>query len=100
MPMDQRYRFDVEVTGEHLSLRIVTVEDGAEPFAAGVEMTAAPLSDIGLTRALVRHPLLTHRVSMAIHTHALRLWRKRVPFHPHPDRRSRPTSPPQEVPVR
>ncbi len=32
--------------------------------------------------------LPTHRVSAGIHAQALRLWRKRVPFVPHPDRRS------------
>lgn len=45
-----------------------------------------------LTAYLVRSPLPTHRVSMAIHAHALRLWRKGVPFVPHPSKR-RPPAP-------
>ena len=49
-----------------------------------------------MTRALTRNPLPTHRVSLGIHGQALRLWRKRVPFVPHPDRRQTDRAPSAE----
>ncbi|MFP4513610.1 MAG: DUF1365 domain-containing protein [Acidimicrobiales bacterium] len=94
MGMDQRYRFDIDVSGEALRVRIVTIDGDTEPFAAGVDLTSRPMTDPALLTSLARHPLLTMRVSLGIHTQALRLWRKRVPIQPHPDRRR------QEVPSR
>ncbi|MEM7273436.1 MAG: DUF1365 domain-containing protein [Actinomycetota bacterium] len=41
-----------------------------------------------MTAALTNAPLSTHRVSAGIHLQALRLATKRVPFVPHPSRRS------------
>ncbi|MGI9597090.1 MAG: DUF1365 domain-containing protein [Acidimicrobiales bacterium] len=41
-----------------------------------------------MTTALYRNPLPTHRVSLGIHLQAARLLGKRVPFVPHPRRKS------------
>lgn len=41
-----------------------------------------------MTAVLRPARLPTHRVSFGIHRQALALWRKRIPFVPHPDRRS------------
>lgn len=92
MPMDQRYRFDLALDADRLRFRVTTLvgPDGHAPFHAGVDLAARPMTDRDLALTLVRHPLLTLRVSTSIHTHALRLWRKGVPFQPHPDRRPTP----------
>lgn len=86
MGMDQQYRFDIDLSAEHLRMRVTTLEDGTEPFAAGVELSAQPMTDPALAAVLLRHPLLTMRVSMGIHTQALKLWRAGVPVRRHPDR--------------
>lgn len=86
MPMDQRYRFDLDDHEDRLRLVVTTLDGDAEPFAAGVDLRAGPLDDRGLLRALVRHPLLTLRVSVGIHSQALRLWWRNAPVHRHPDR--------------
>ena len=44
----------------------------------------ALLSDAALLRLLVTHPLLTLKVTAAIHWHALRLLAKRISWRPHP----------------
>ena len=41
-----------------------------------------------LTNALRTNPFPTHRVSLGIHAEAARLWLKRVPFVPHPAKRT------------
>ena len=86
MGMDQRYRFDIDLSAERLAMRVTTLEDGAEPFAAGIDLTSRPMSDPALAGILLSHPLLTMRVSLGIHSQALRLWRKGVALHHHPDR--------------
>jgi uncharacterized protein len=99
MGMDQSYRFDIDIDETHLGVRITTIDDGREPFVAGVDLRAAPMTDAALATALLRHPMLTHRVSLGIHAQALRLWRKRVPIHRHPAAapESQPTDPPREI---
>jgi uncharacterized protein len=42
-----------------------------------------PLTDRGLLRLLLRHPLLTQRTTWLIHLHAVRLWLKGAPFFRH-----------------
>lgn len=88
MPMDQQYRFDIDVDPSTLRVRIDTIDHGDTPFQAGVELRCEPMTNRTLLAALVRHPMLTMRISLAIRTQALRLWRKRVPLHRHPDRRA------------
>jgi uncharacterized protein len=92
MPMDQRYRFSLRDEPARFVLRIDTLDATGETFAAGVDLVAAPMRDAALASALVRHPFLTLRVSLGIHTQAARLWRRRIPLHPHP-RRSRLSRP-------
>lgn len=88
MPMDQRYRFNLSDDDSRFRLRIDTIDDGTEPFSAGVELDASPMSDRSLLGAMVTHPLLTARVTLGIHAQALRLWQRGVPVvrHPHRDR--------------
>ena len=95
MGMDQRYRFNIDHTPDRLRVRIDTIEGDEIPFSAGVDLQARPMTDLALVSTMARHPLLTMRVSLAIHTQAVRLWRKGVPIHRHPDRRQEP----QEAPT-
>ena len=55
-----------------------------EPLlATSLTLRRVPLSRRNLINVLVRHPLMSHRTTALIHWHALRLWLKGVPFHPH-----------------
>lgn len=47
-----------------------------------------PVERALLTQALRHNPLPTHRVSFGIHHQAWQLWRRGVPFVPHPRRRA------------
>jgi uncharacterized protein len=53
-----------------------------------LDVARAPADRGALAAALRAVPLSTQRVSAGIHTQALALWRKRVPFVAHPDKRT------------
>ena len=78
--MDQTYRFTLNQPAARLSLRIREAGAKGETLIATLTGRAAPLTDAALARALLRYPLLGHRVMANIHWHALRLYLKGVPF--------------------
>ena len=84
MHMDQTYDFTSSIPGDRLDVQIEVARGGSPLFEASLALHRRPLSGQHLNLALMRHPLLTARVAMAIYWQALRLWLKRVPFVPHP----------------
>lgn len=89
--LDEAFRYDLRLRGStgQIELDLDVVPHGADD---PILVTAMSVSRIDATRASLRanltaNPFPTHRVSMGIHAQALRLWRKRVPFVPHPSKR-------------
>lgn len=85
MDMDSRYEFAMNVPGERLALGIRQHDDDGELFRAGLRGERRPFSDKELAKLLVTHPFVTLKAVAAIHLQAVRLWRKRVPFHRRPE---------------
>ncbi len=50
---------------------------------ASVDLARRPLTDRNLLRLLLRHPMVTHKTTVMIHWHALRLWLRGARFHRH-----------------
>jgi DUF1365 family protein len=81
---DADYEFRFAPVGEQLSVFIREREAGAAMLDAHLWGKRRRLDDRALAALALRDPLSTLKVTAAIHWQALRLWRKRVPFHAHP----------------
>jgi uncharacterized protein len=89
--MDLAHRFAFHPPGARLVARIEDrAPDGTRSFEASLVLVRREVDGRALASALVRHPLMTARVTGAIYWHALRLHRKGAPFHPHPRSQGRP----------
>jgi DUF1365 family protein len=84
LPMDLTYQFHVAPPGDRCGFSITVVRGDEVVFRAALSLVRHDMTRRQLARALLCHPFLTHRVSLSIYLHALRLWASRVPFVPHP----------------
>lgn len=91
--LDVRYAFQVVPPDETVSVAIDGHDREGRLIAATMSGTRTPLRDATLLRLLASHPLVTLKVTAAIHWHALRLLAKRIPFLSRPAPPERPISP-------
>jgi len=85
MPVDGRYAFTLKPPSERLSLTIRYQDaDGVDRMIARHMGKRADLSRATVLRALLRHPLMTWKVTAGIHWEALKLWLKGAVYHPKP----------------
>ena len=83
--LDQSYEYAFSQPGDEVWARIhVRDDDGARPLTAVLHGRRRELSNRMLDALLLRYPLQPLQVIALIHLEALRLWRKRVPFHHKP----------------
>ncbi|HEV7257251.1 MAG TPA: DUF1365 family protein [Bosea sp. (in: a-proteobacteria)] len=84
MGLKMRYGFTVVPPAERVSIAIDGHDQDGRLIATALSGRRAALNDGALLRLLATHPLLTLKVTAAIHWHALRLLAKRIPWWPHP----------------
>ncbi len=83
--LDQRYEYAFSQPGDEVWARIhVRDDDGTRPLTAVLHARRRELDNRSLATLLARYPLQPLQVIALIHFEALRLWRKRVPFHHKP----------------
>lgn len=83
LSMDCGYKFRIQPPNDSVLVAICESESGAPILNASFFGIRKPLTDKFLAVALLRNPLMTLKVIVAIHFEAFRLWLKRVPTHAH-----------------
>ena len=89
MDMAMRYEFRTLLPAERFAISIRGSDADGTLIHASLAGLAAPFNSLNLLRGLLVYPLLTFKVTAAIHWHALRLWLKGI-------RVRRKPAPPQE----
>jgi DUF1365 family protein len=84
MDMELNYQFRVVSPGERVSVAIRACDRDGPLLIAALTGNRRTLSDAALARALLSHPLLTLKVIVTIHWHALRLLLKGFRLRPRP----------------
>jgi DUF1365 family protein len=83
LSMDCTYHFKIRPPGDDVLVAINEEEAGTPMLTATFAGKRRPLTDGALTGMLLRHPLMTLKIVVAIHYEAVRLMLKGVARHAH-----------------
>ena len=95
--MDCHYQFRIDMPEERVRVAINETQDGEPLLYAAFTGKHAPFADKTLFRLFFSHPLMTLKVTGAIHWEALKLWCKGVRYIPHPGRIAGQASAPRHI---
>ncbi|HUT39745.1 MAG TPA: DUF1365 domain-containing protein [Gammaproteobacteria bacterium] len=88
MGIDYDWRFTQP--GEKLVVHMKNYRHREILFDATLALQQRPVDGMNLAGVLIRYPFMTAKIVVAIYYQALRLWLKRVPLFPHPDKQEAP----------
>lgn len=83
VPMQCDYRFTIDPPADKVLVRIDETDEAGLFLTASFAGERRALDDGALLRALLAYPLMTLKVTAAIHWEALKLWAKGVPVFRH-----------------
>lgn len=84
MNLDMEYQWKITTPNQNLSLQIENIRKSKKLFEACISMRKIEINRSNLTKVLLNFPLMTLKVTSAIHFEALRLWLKGINYVPHP----------------
>ena len=84
MSMDHMYDWSIGMPCEKLRIGIRSTHQNQLLFHARLELHRRALNRATLRRMQIRYPLVTLQIVTAIYHQAFRLWKKKLPFYPHP----------------
>jgi len=88
MSMDVEYDWTLTTPAKRLSVFMANSRNGERFFDATMMLNRKRIGGWSLAGVLLRFPFQTAKVILAIHWEALRLWAKRCPVYPHPDKKT------------
>jgi DUF1365 family protein len=88
LPMQRDYRWRFQPPGAQLRVHMDVEQAGSKDFDATLVLERRPLDGPTLARCLVRYPLMSLRVVVAIHWQAFLIWLARNPVYDHPRKAS------------
>ncbi len=89
MPMDLSYDWCFGRPGDHLSVYMANLRKGEKFFNASIRLRRSEITGRTLARVLLVFPFMTAKVIGAIYWQAFKLWLKRCPYYPHPEKRQK-----------
>ena len=94
MSMDYAYRFELSKPLDRLAVRIENHQHGnsdcTPSFFATLSLNRVPINSWNLAWSLIRYPLMTMQIVLAIYWQAFRLHLKGAKFFAHPGKRNTP----------
>ena len=87
MEMDMHYRMIFTWPEDRLGVKMENWQSGNRIFDVSMLLEKRRISGSSLLWMLIRYPLMSLQTFGGIYFQALRLWWKKVPFVPHPDKR-------------
>jgi len=89
LQMDYQYDWQLTVPSKRLEVRLANRREGSRTFEAALLLEQRPLSRRQLSKMLVRYPVMTAEIMLAIYWQAFRLWWKKCPVYSHPAKHHR-----------
>ena len=83
MPLDMRYHFEFSLPEDELLVKMQNHRDAEVVFDVELNLNAKPINSRTLFKQLIRIPLMTAKVTVAIYWQAVKIKCKGVPFLGH-----------------